>query len=307
MKHWPAGSIQDYLDRRSGKVVADAPIVVHEHNQKYIDALSEVFGLLAMSPTFQACILDFRTTYAMFYPVIWRESASSSSGTCDQLRRRIHLNTDAYDLLGLPEIFQTTAHEYRHAWQQTQKLAKFVFEHLQDQITYTRKIEGDAVAFQLTVAWELKELGHPKIWDDSVQILLRGAPESTKAFINAVEADPQSLWNGRAQNAVLLAWQQNRKRAAYYEVKGTGAFRHFNGMARGKKAILRSMVADHANIEVMLFKMPYAIMKDGKRISVVQREQYGRLTLLERRRLNAVTLPASRSQCAALSRFSNKP
>lgn len=263
--------------------------------------------MLAMSPTFQECILDFSTTYAMFYPVIWRESSSSSSGTCDQLRRRIHLNTDAYDLLGLPEIVQTTAHEYRHAWQQTQGLAKFVFGSLEDQITYTRKIEADAVAFQLTVAWELKELGHPEIWHGPVQYLVRGAHASTKAFIDAVECDPQSLRNGRAQNAVLLAWQQNRKQSAYYEVRGRGAMKHFNRMARREKVTLRSAVVDEPEIEARLFKMPYAVMKDGKRTGVAQREQYGRLTFLQRSRLNAITLAASRIQCVSTNRFANRP
>ena len=264
--------------------------------------MDELFGLLILSPTFQACILDFRTTYAMFYPVIWKDLGEFTGGTCDLWSRRLYLNTHALDCLGLANMLQTAAHEYRHAWQDTQKIAKGFFDRLEDQIAHTRKIEGDAEAFQLTVAYELRSLGHPEIWDGSVQFMLREYPECTKAFIAAIETDPGSLWNGRAQTAVLLAWQHNRQRSEGYETRKSQMFMVFNRKSRRAKARLRSLTVDDGQIDAKLFRMPYAIIEDGKRVGVRHREHYGRLTQVERARLSRVTLPKSLRSAQLASR-----
>ena len=269
--------------------------------------LDQIFSLLVLSPTFQACILDFRTTHAMFWPVAWADLGSFTGGTMNQSYRQLKLNKRAYDHLGLANAVLTVAHEYRHAWQATQRVLKRLFVRLDDQIINNRKIEGDAVAFELTVAYELRDLGHPEIWNESIEFMLREHPECIKAFTQAIKKNAQSLWNGRAQNAVLLAWQHNRQRSAHYEARNAKMFQSFNRASRRSKAIVRSTAVDDSEIDALLFKMPYAIVQDGKRVGVRHRGEYGKLMTVERSRLTRVTRPASLLLSARLASHARMP
>jgi len=297
----PEGSILQYLERRSGRHGEEAPLTHDRNSDRYDEAREEIFELLMRSATFRAGILDFHTTYAMFYPVLWRDLGSFCGGVCDQLYRRIFLNTRSLDFLGVPNVVQTLAHEYRHAWQQSRKLARHLFDSLEEQIVHTRMVEGDAVAFQLTVAWELREAGRPDIWDGALSLMLREYPECTKAFMAAIAADPLSVATGRAQNAVLSAWLHNRQRSIGYEATKSAAFRHFNRLSRREKSLQRSLVVEAYAFEERLFKMPFAVVEDGRDIGIRQRAQYGRLTHIERSRLQSITLPASRLRAARLN------
>jgi hypothetical protein len=99
----------------------------------------------------------------------------------------------------LEERITTIAHEYRHAIQDIEGV--LLNKKRVSRRCTTLLSEADAVAFEITVAYELRNIV-PKLWDDLKHFGARyGALCDT--FEKTVEAYPDALQNGLAANAVL--------------------------------------------------------------------------------------------------------
>jgi|GEM_PF-3722112 len=270
-------NIWDFLDEQAGKKPKRDLSAASAKDQHYADALDRIFETLLESPTFRATILDWKKNSASFNPTRWTSLKGGSVGVFVDVINIVLLDEFAYDVLGIGQMVNTTAHEYRHAWQSSHKIFNSLSAQFSDAVLKTRKLEGDANAFALTVAYELHLAGKSDAWEAMQKEKTDGNHHCIKAFTDALKDNPEAYLTGDAQNAAILAWQRNNYVAEYYN---SGDERGFRGNRELTLASIRrrnKIGANDKKIDTLIYSMPY-FAPDG---SIQQRMQYGKFTKAE--------------------------
>jgi hypothetical protein len=115
----------------------------------------------------------------------------------------------ALDYVHLPLMTVMMAHELEHMRQMNAHLLYPFHEKMPppaDRIFYNRAIEADASATATEVAWKLGQAGHPEVWEAQSKY----QPGISKAYQDAVAANPAAATDGRAKRAAYDAWYQEK-------------------------------------------------------------------------------------------------
>ncbi|MCI5061185.1 MAG: hypothetical protein MRY79_09005 [Alphaproteobacteria bacterium] len=186
-----------------------------------ITTLDHIFQTLLLSPTFRAMLIQHPSLadIPLSFDIL-KDNASEIYCSGDK-KARIHDTRFNPQKENLTQEFNAVsfvwvaAHELRHAWQDIKGIFRTHLRlDLENQILLTRLYEADAVAFQTTVCWELKEIGYSIPWNHLINH--PEYRECAKAFEKWEEAFPYSVQDGRAQKQAFLSWfQQENLRLRY--------------------------------------------------------------------------------------------
>ncbi len=275
-------SLQNHLDAQAGRAPAETAA------SRLARARDTIFETLCQSQTFRANLMDYRSTYAMFFPVVWEWSPwGDAAGHFSVAEGRMTLDEFALDLFGIHYMTRIAAHEYRHAWQYTKKVLNRYSHDFADTAIHTRKVEADAVAFELTVAFELYQKG---LFPEDA-FFVAGDSNLNNRFFRAARDNPASLAGGSLQNTVVLDWCRDRDLQNHYSQFSMGLHRAFNSKSALRRASLLNVSDDDTvDLDKTLFAMPY-IDETG---TMKQRSGYGAFLKTERAHIEAFAFTRDR-------------
>ena len=136
------------------------------------------------------------------YKIKFTNLPSGTVGVHQGDKKHILLNKNKnFDLL-----VSTLAHEARHAQQLTnpKNIALGVLLSPETNVCLINALEADADAFATHLAWQLKEKGYPKIWEERKKL----RPEVTKAYCDSIKRNQNP---NKALSKAFDAWYSNQK------------------------------------------------------------------------------------------------
>ncbi|MFA5592015.1 MAG: DUF6782 family putative metallopeptidase [Micavibrio sp.] len=172
--------------------------------QKLSSDLDTIFSTLTRCPSFQTLCCD--DPYIEDVPVSLEQGIRYKGNYHSEGRISLSLffSSMGYyewsDMRG--NYTHVLAHEYRHAAQHGRGVLYLPLTGLPELITQSYVVEADARAFQLTVAWEAGLMGDGR----AILSLKHDKVECYDAFIGAIQDDPASFYDGRAQDAAFKQW-----------------------------------------------------------------------------------------------------
>ncbi len=275
----PIRTLAQYLNERHA-AAAPAYNAMGWGDAIYGIATDRIFELLCLSPTFRACIVEPQGLPTRIQ-VMWDELHEDDGADFSIGRMLIRLNSRMGNGLGTSAIAPLAAHEYRHAWQASRGILGRVFDRFAQARYATTMLEADAVAFHITVGFEMcMHLGREDIGRMG-DLLGRIFPECTDAFYDEFDRDSGSVLTGAAQNAVIRAWRRTGTESGLYDADTETMFRRAHSMGPQGYQHLRQTAPNADMLDQYLFSMPYC-RPDG---TVAQRPTYGRFTQVERQHM----------------------
>lgn len=218
--------------------------------------LDHALELLCASPTFCAAVdqyptlsaidvgLDSIDVFGLYYP------------SYKSIVARYGLETDI--------LTAVLAHEFRHAMQDIEGL--LVPEKDTHKALNKRLYEADARAFQMTVAWELADLGHEGVWTGCKFDYWRSG--LCDIFERCVKDQAADFNNGEAQHSLVIAFLRSKAAMQSY-----GTYKDDAKAEQQKLVDLQAAYNIASNYVEKIPSMPYMLMQAGE-ASRVKREAY---------------------------------
>ncbi|HEY8963128.1 MAG TPA: DUF6782 family putative metallopeptidase [Alphaproteobacteria bacterium] len=262
--------------------------------------IEKAYWLLMNSPTFKAMHLQRRDINGWDPPVEFTRMHALGLYT----RHKILLAKTLLLEGGIGLIADILCHEFRHVWQDARNVMIDMSSPYEKAYRTSIK-EADATAFQLTVLYELKEQGLEENWRDVAYFFKTNYPLAWRAFEGAVNSNPQALYNGDAQNAVLRAWAHDRGVVASDERTTIRMFEQSRHWAKASQEYWRSKTPTRAKFEQKIFDMPYAEWIGDEWI-FHPRTRYGRLSKLDRMHLEGPMTAGNAAKAKFLAAYQSK-
>lgn len=251
-----------------------APIQTKENNrdasrhsvEEETRMLREAVNILMLSPTFKAMIETHPALKNI--PVMFVEE-TIDTGAYNPEVGEMHLgaHSDLYKNKDVYALASVMAHEYRHGWHDLKDIIQEP-ENLTvlDAMMLNRAIEADALSFQATICWELKQAGFAQAWED-----LLAKPMYTDVFApfkRQWSFNDNPFQDGSAQNQIYQAWFQSDRVRTNYDLAGLMNYGIYERRRNPRAAFLESNAMDFRLSG--LRAMPW-IQDDG---SIVERPDY---------------------------------